>query len=334
MTYKNIKLIKIIKNFLILFYIFIFISLSVYIFSFYSISKKKVFDLFWINSIQKSLYWGGLIRSFPCYRYDSKIAYVPAEGFCRWKNLEFDTILTFTKYFRKNNNYEQISDDLPAIAVLGDSYSMGWGVNDNETFSAILEKKLNRKVYNFGVSGYGTYQEILRFIHSPYYKKINNIIIQYHINDLETNYAFERKSGIFSEKFIEKNFLKPKEFTSQERINFVLRHYKKSWRLLYRDIKNLFLKPNKVDFNDHEDKFLEILKKYNYFDDKKIIFFYINGYNSDFTNYYEKKFKNVNFVKINVNKKENYFIIDDHINQKGHKIIAEELEKIIKNINW
>ena len=39
---------------------------------------------------------------------------------------------------------------------------MGWGVNDNETFSAILEQKINRPVYNLAVSGYGTQRELIR----------------------------------------------------------------------------------------------------------------------------------------------------------------------------
>ena len=47
----------------------------------------------------------------------------------------------------------------PGIAVLGDSHAMGWGVNDDETFSAVLEKKIDKPVYNLAVSGYGTIRE-------------------------------------------------------------------------------------------------------------------------------------------------------------------------------
>ena len=35
---------------------------------------------------------------------------------------------------------------------------MGWGVNDDETYSAILEKNINKKVFNQGVSSYGNYK--------------------------------------------------------------------------------------------------------------------------------------------------------------------------------
>lgn len=33
---------------------------------------------------------------------------------------------------------------------------MGWGVNDDETFAALLERKLNKKIYNLAVSGFAT----------------------------------------------------------------------------------------------------------------------------------------------------------------------------------
>ena len=39
---------------------------------------------------------------------------------------------------------------------------MGWGVNDDETFSSILEKKINRPVFNLAVSGYGTVRQLMR----------------------------------------------------------------------------------------------------------------------------------------------------------------------------
>lgn len=49
------------------------------------------------------------------------------------------------------------------IVVVGDSFSFGEGVNDNETYSAALEKKLAKtEVLNLAVHGYGTDQMLLR----------------------------------------------------------------------------------------------------------------------------------------------------------------------------
>ncbi len=57
------------------------------------------------------------------------------------------------------------------IAILGDSFTFGWGVRQEETFAQRLEDNLNRiskgnpkfEVLNFGVPGYSTFQEVAHF---------------------------------------------------------------------------------------------------------------------------------------------------------------------------
>jgi hypothetical protein len=52
-----------------------------------------------------------------------------------------------------------------AILAIGDSFVFGDYVSDDETWPSILERRLNRRVVNGGVSGYGTAQAILRAEH-------------------------------------------------------------------------------------------------------------------------------------------------------------------------
>jgi hypothetical protein len=63
------------------------------------------------------------------------------------------------------------------IAVLGDSYAEAMQVNENEAFWAIMSKELQRcdnlrgrkiEVINFGVSGFGTTQELLALRHKAW----------------------------------------------------------------------------------------------------------------------------------------------------------------------
>jgi hypothetical protein len=90
-----------------------------------------------------------------------------------WKAKEGDYFLLPTnpldKQFHisieKNGNRktgENIESVNGEILVIGGSFSLGWGVNNKDTFSSKLQKKFNNfKVYNFGQAGYGTIQSLL-----------------------------------------------------------------------------------------------------------------------------------------------------------------------------
>jgi hypothetical protein len=47
------------------------------------------------------------------------------------------------------------------IFALGDSFTLGWGVKQNETWVEQLEKAMRRPIYNLGVSGLSPKQELL-----------------------------------------------------------------------------------------------------------------------------------------------------------------------------
>ena len=89
----------------------------------------------------------------------------PEKGYRTFYNaFQISTSLTFDENGRYSNNYRDLTKK--SIVVLGDSHAMGWGVNDNETFSYLLESKINRPVYNLSISGFGTVRQLIRLQNS------------------------------------------------------------------------------------------------------------------------------------------------------------------------
>jgi lysophospholipase L1-like esterase len=58
------------------------------------------------------------------------------------------------------HSYER-QNDTERILVLGDSFAWGYGVEESERFSQLLETSMDVEVINAGVSGYSTDQELL-----------------------------------------------------------------------------------------------------------------------------------------------------------------------------
>jgi hypothetical protein len=77
--------------------------------------------------------------------------------------------------------------DLPqegAVMLLGDSFVEGYYLDESETISARLENKINAFVYNFGVGGFSTDQELL-VAHAALEKfKTKWVVLFFFINDL------------------------------------------------------------------------------------------------------------------------------------------------------
>jgi hypothetical protein len=84
------------------------------------------------------------------------------------------------------------------VAVLGDSYMQGLNVPVEQTFAAWLESRLQRclaaggktaEVLNFGVSGYGTAQELLTYRHhAAQYRPDIVLLAVYTNNDIYNNH--------------------------------------------------------------------------------------------------------------------------------------------------
>lgn len=83
----------------------------------------------------------------------------------------------------------------PQVICLGDSYTMGWGVSQQEVYTSELERLSQLNVLNTGISSFGTAREITLL------KKLDRdslkyIVIQYCANDLDENKEFIKHNGV------------------------------------------------------------------------------------------------------------------------------------------
>ena len=91
--------------------------------------------------------------------------------------------------FRTQQNKGTLLESEHRIAFFGDSFTWGWGVNDEDVFTNVLSEISNNLTYirNFGVNGFGTGQQkiaIESFIedYAP-----TDIVIMFYKNDLKDN---------------------------------------------------------------------------------------------------------------------------------------------------
>lgn len=327
-------MIKFKKIFYIFFFIFInyfLISAIVFSFSYISLINGKTYDWFWVKSIQKKIYFKGLRNIWQyddkCSVYDISLLYKPKIGSCNFNNPEFKTKLNFDNYSRNHNIINDNTDSKEFLIVLGDSVGMGWGVNDNETFSYFLEKKINKKVYNMSVSSYGTVREIKRLKNSPYYNNSKTIIIQYHSNDLGENKSLDINKE-YSKKEFENIFKNQKDHI---KLNFLLGLYKTSLRLFFSDIIDFVFRERNLEIIDFsEDKvYLEnVLKKnINLLEKRVIIILPVNPWQKILN--FPIKSEGIEYLQIKLEGSD-FFTIDDHPNSNGHKKIAFFIEQYLK----
>jgi len=321
------KAVKFLKYIPIVLINYILIFFLIYIISGFLLIQNITTEIKLITEYQRNFYLHGGLRNIwqsreECVEFDEDLVFVPKNTSCNFKNLEFDTKVTFDDSGRYSNHPES---NRKGIAVIGDSHAMGWGMNDDETFSYLLEKKIQRPVYNLAVSGYGTIREIIRLEKSNLLDKVDTVIIQYCYNDVGENLDFKKNSyEVAKKKF--NMMVEGKPVGNYKKLRKAVRY---SATIPFDIITE---KNQLLDFDGHKIILLDLLKKYPSLNDKKIIIFYVNGFNMKFFNFPKgksKKMDNVYFIDMNIGE-EYFFKIDGHLSSYGHSFVADEL---FKNLN-
>lgn len=242
---------------------------------------------------------------------------------------------------------DSASANAPTIITLGDSFTTGWGVEQDETYADRLEKLLGVKVLNAGISSYGTIREGILLKKLPL-DSCKLIILQYCYNDIAENKEW-------SDSLLQGNSYKP----SFGREAFLNRQIQNQAGNMYVPFKYLFqiskkmgmfmfLKPEQHDpYAKHESNSTQEHMFY-FFESLKLIRKSFKGniivistsnsprLDSEFiqkSNTYAHRHNLTHLFFIDFNdlftSKDNY-LIDGHTTASGHLIIAKQLYRVIK----
>jgi hypothetical protein len=143
-------------------------------------------------------YGGGIRPAF----YSSLFEYDEQLG---WRGVANLTTPYFSKDFHitvthDSAGYRNISSPYKPEAsnylLLGDSYAWGWGVEDDQTATAVFNaNNKGSNMYNLGIAGYGTDQEyiaLLKYLQSYQNYAYKGAILMFYINDLDDISSAER----------------------------------------------------------------------------------------------------------------------------------------------
>jgi hypothetical protein len=282
-----------------------------------------------------------------CSEYSSTSYYnLKPHVTCTCSNVEFSNVFTTNSQGMRDDDSSLVK---PAIICLGDSYMMGWGVNQHETIPALLEKQTGKRVLNAGMSSFGTSREMTRFA------ALDTSALQYLVMQYCTNDNHENKV------YIEHNYHLPISLQA----SYDSLRFKNAWNKKYFPGKYFLIASRyqlkttlqpllgkapsnigvPVEYPRDAKWFLDILKVsvVNFKKTKMLVFVGagLAEQNKDFKTAVDKLLEEPaykehfagNLQVIDVSAlltKDDYYILDEHWNKNGHSKIAGELARYIQ----
>ena len=285
-----------------------------------------------------------------CAQYDEQLSYTLKPGRCQFANREYDTTLQI--------NSQGLRDDerslaAPEVIVLGDSHTMGWGVQQDEAFPQQLEKATGLTVLNAGVPSYGTVRE-LALLKRLDTSRLRYLLIQYCNNDDDENSQYLNQGGKWVPMSRERYELEGAEYRALmpyhplkylaftfEEVRFLLG----KWLQRRMGVEEKLPSPQD-EARGAADRFLSTLEKSGLMLPEHVHILVIN------TNAVEKRdwpfipalqtrlsdvlhterlAQAITAIDIpELGSRQYYFGLDDHMNALGHQRVAAQLVKVIR----
>jgi lysophospholipase L1-like esterase len=274
-------------------------------------------------------------------RWDARLGYTLRPGRFRFSNTEFDTEYQINPLGIRDDG---ASLEGPRIVVIGDSFAMGWGVEQEESFPQVLERLSNRVVLNASVASYGTARQ-LRLLEDVDLEHTSHLVIQFCNNDYFENLAFEREGPAFGTQDRD-------GYDGAVRTYRSMRRYFPGRYTLTLVGRRLGSAPEEPDHPDPKDPanqrrqaelLLNVLTRSRVdLSHLQIVVFELNGHNRDGQLFIPALAKVIaghqwpDFIERMIVdlaaelKPELFYQLDDHLTAEGHEYLANRLWEIIR----
>ncbi len=277
-----------------------------------------------------------------CAQYDPEVTYTLKPGRCTFRNEEFSTEVEVNHLGLRDT---EAALSAPEIIMLGDSYVMGWGVQQDETIPRVLGRKTGMKVLNAAVSSYATVRE-MKMLDRLDTSRMKVLIIQYADNDLPENRTFHQHGGSLP-------------ITSEAQYRTIVQHYqaqqsyfpgKYTFRLFMKVLRLEAPEPDQLKMEvipaaEEADLFLYALEHAGRtrLDNVQVIVFEMNkqeptrpfiaalGRESRREGNPPYAQRLIAFDVGPYLKPDDFYAIDDHMKASGHKAVGDALADLIKD---
>ena len=265
-------------------------------------------------------------------RYDSELFYTLKPGKSTFKSFEFNTTYDVNPLGVRD---DAASLEYPEVIFLGDSFTMGWGVEQNESFPARFEQMTGLKCLNTGVSSYGTARE-MRMLARTKMDSLKAIVIQFHDTDLEENnfYVKNMRLGSRTQEDFDAQVADNKKYLAWA----PFRYLKTALLNAVAGVQGAQATEEALEGNDTQfpaflAEFFSIFAEIREMTDAPVILTYTGSFYTDpgmikrFETYGKQHGpESIFYLNLGpVLDHEDYFYFDDHINAAGHQKVADAL---------
>lgn len=146
------------------------------------------------------------------YLFDAMLGW---KNIPNWKATTHGKTLTINSRGLRDREYDyERTPGVPRMLVLGDSFTWGYGVSDEEIFTEVLEERLASdsrpwEVVNTGVSGWGTDQQYLYFRSEGVRYRPDVVVLAFYLNNDPLEISASATYGMGKPYFTSTNLGKP-----------------------------------------------------------------------------------------------------------------------------